>query len=113
VSARLKGYLSRHQTSSYRQYELVGVAHIPPDIIDLRLMGVTRQNPVNFRPVFKAMLHNLVEWIISGTAPPEPRDIAGDVDSAGQFHFVTDADGVVQGMSWTPSGTTRRRIWRR
>jgi hypothetical protein len=93
----LRAYQTRHQTPSYRQYELAGVAHIPPDLIDLRLIGAPRQNPVSFRPVFKAMLHNLVEWIASGTAPPEPRYIAGDVDSAGQFHFATDADGNVMG----------------
>jgi hypothetical protein len=76
---------------------LAGVAHIPSDMLDLRLMGAPRQNPVSFRPVYKAMLRNLVEWIISGIAPPEPRHIAGDVDSAGQFHFATDADGNVMG----------------
>jgi hypothetical protein len=97
MSARFKSYLSRHQTPNYRQYELAGVAHIPPDIIDLRLMGAPRQNPVSFRPVFKAMLRNLVEWIVSGTEPPEPRYLAGDVDSTGQFHFTTDADGNVMG----------------
>jgi Alpha/beta hydrolase domain len=97
MNARFKGYLSRHQTPSYRQYELAGVAHIPPEVLDLRLMGAPRQNPVSFRPVFKAMLRNLVEWIVSGTAPPEPQYLAGDVDSAGQFHFATDADGNVTG----------------
>ena len=113
----LKGYLSRHQTPSYRQYELAGVAHIPPDIIDMRLFGATRQNSVSFRPVFKAMLRNLVEWIVAGTAPPDSRYLEGHVDhagqssvsaelagylqrhveSAGRFRFATDADGNVTG----------------
>ena len=92
-----RGYLARHQTPSYRQYELAGVAHIPPDMIDTRLLGATRQNPVSFRPVFKAMLHNLVEWIVSGTAPPDSRYIEGTVDSEGRVHFATDADGNVKG----------------
>ena len=94
---RIKGYLTRHQTPSYRQYELAGVAHIPSDIIDLRLSGATRQNPASFRPVYKAMLRNLVEWIAAGTPPPDPRYIEGEVDSAGQFHFAPDADGNVMG----------------
>ena len=90
------GYLARHQTPSYRQYELAGVAHIPPDIIDMRLAGATRQNPVSFRPVFKAMLRNLVEWNVSGTAPPDSRYIEGSVDREGSFQFATDADGNVK-----------------
>jgi Alpha/beta hydrolase domain len=101
-----KGYLTRHQTPSYRQYELAGVAHIPPDIIDLRLMGAPKQNPVSFRPVFKAMLRNLVEWIVAGTAPPEPRYLAGEADSTGRFHFTTDADGNVMGGVRLPHMTT-------
>jgi Alpha/beta hydrolase domain len=92
-----KGYLTRYQTASYRQYELAGVAHIPPDMLDLRLSGATRQNPVSFRPVFKAMLHNLVEWIVAGTAPPDSRYIEGNVDSEGWFHSETDIDGNVMG----------------
>ena len=52
-------------------------------MIDTRLVGATRQNPVSYRPVFKAMLHNLVEWIVSGTAPPDSRYIEGTVDSEG------------------------------
>jgi hypothetical protein len=92
-----KGYLSRHQTPSSRQYELAGVAHIPPDIIDMQLFGATRQNPVSFRPVFKAMLRNLVEWIVSGTEPPDSRYLEGTVDGEGQVHFATDTDGNVTG----------------
>jgi len=94
---RSKGYLTRHQTPSYRQYELAGVAHIPPDIIVMRLVGAARQNPISFRPVFKAMLHNLVEWIVSEKAPPDSRYVEGVVDSEGRFQFTTDADGNVKG----------------
>jgi hypothetical protein len=93
----VRGYLTRHQTPSYRQYELAGVAHIPADIIDMRLHGATRQNPVSFRPVFKAMLHNLVEWIVAGTAPPDSRYLEGKADREGWFHFTTDADGNIEG----------------
>ena len=66
-------------------------------MIDTRLLSATRQNPVSFRPVFKAMLHNLVEWIISGTAPPDSIYIAGTVDGEGKVNFTTDADGNVKG----------------
>ena len=101
-----RGYLSRHQTPSYRQYELAGVAHIPPDIIDMQLFGATRQNPISVRPVYKAMLHNLVEWIVSGTAPPDSRYLEGDVERAGQFHVATDADGNVKGGLRLPHMST-------
>ena len=66
-------------------------------MIDTRLLGATRQNPASFRPVFKAMLHNLVAWIISGTAPPDSIYIEGTVDSEGKVNFTTDADGNVKG----------------
>ena len=66
-------------------------------MVDTRLLGATRQNPVSYRPVFKAMLHNLVEWIVAGTAPPDSMYIEGTVDSEGQVHFATDADGNVKG----------------
>jgi hypothetical protein len=71
-------------------------------MIDTRLVGATRQNPVSFRPVFKAMLHNLVAWIVSGTAPPDPRYIEGTVDGEGKVHFATDADGNVKGACGSP-----------
>ena len=36
----------------------------------LELTGAKRQNPVSFRPVYKATLRNLVEWIETGKEPP-------------------------------------------
>lgn len=63
----------------------------------MRLFGATRQNPASFRPVFKAMLRNLVEWIVAGKAPPDSRYIEGTVESEGRFHFATDTDGNVTG----------------
>src|SRR5262245_47771546 len=58
---------------------------------------LARQNPVSFRPVFKAMLRNLIEWIVSGTAPPDSMYTEGTVDSEGRVTFTTDADGNVKG----------------
>ena len=43
------------------------------------------------------MLHNLVEWIVSGTTPPDSLYIWGTVDSEGKVNFATDADGNVKG----------------
>jgi hypothetical protein len=92
-----QSYRIRHDSPSFRQYELAGVAHIPPDINGLELTGAKRQNPVSFRPVYKAMLRNLVEWIEAGREPPDSRYIEGRIDSEGEFHFATDADGNVKG----------------
>jgi hypothetical protein len=92
-----QSYRTRHDSPSFRQYELAGVAHIPPDIVGLELTGAKRQNPISFRPVFKAMLRNLVEWIETGKEPPDSRYIEGRVVSAGKFEFATDADGNVKG----------------
>ena len=92
-----RSYLTRHETANFRQYELAGIAHLPPDIIALKVMGATRQNPISYKPAYKAMLRNLVEWIASDTAPPEPRYIEGRVDENGDFHIATDADGNAKG----------------
>jgi hypothetical protein len=92
-----QSYRTRHDSPSFRQYELAGVAHIPPDIIGLELTGAKRQNPVSFRPVFKAMLRNLVDWIETGREPPDSRYIEGRVEGEGEFNFATDADGNVKG----------------
>jgi hypothetical protein len=90
-------YRIRHDSPTFRQYELAGVAHIPPAILGLELTGAKRQNPISYRPVFKAMLRNLVEWIETGKEPPASRYIEGRVVSEGEFHFATDADGNVKG----------------
>ncbi len=82
---------------SFRQYELAGVAHIPPDLVGLGQTGAKRQNPISFRPVCKAMLRNLVDWIDTGMAPPDPRRIDGKVENDGQFTFAADDDGNVSG----------------
>jgi hypothetical protein len=92
-----QSYRTRHDSPSFRQYELAGVAHLPPDIIGLELTGAKRQNPISFRPVFKATLSNLVDWIETGKEAPESRYVEGRVDSEGEFHYATDADGNVEG----------------
>jgi hypothetical protein len=88
-----RGGPNRHETSNYRQYELAGVSHVPVDRLGMRYLGATRQNPVTFRPVAKAMLRNLVDWIATGEPPPPPSYIAGNFDSRGVLQVATDADG--------------------
>ena len=44
-----QGYKTRLQLPHFRQYEIAGVAHMPPDMVGLKFMGATRQNPVSFR----------------------------------------------------------------
>jgi hypothetical protein len=92
-----QSYRIRHDSPTFRQYELAGVAHIPTDLNGLEMIGAKRQNPVSFRPVYKATLRNLVEWIETGKEPPDSRYIEGRMDSEGEFHFSRDADGNVTG----------------
>jgi len=92
-----RGYRTRHETANFRQYELAGVAHIPPLMLAMKVMGATRQNPISFRPPFKAILHILVEWIVSDTVPPEPRYIEGSINENGEMQIATDADGNAKG----------------
>jgi hypothetical protein len=87
----------RYETPSFRRYEVAGVSHIPPDLNMLATIGATRQNPVSFRPVFKALLRNLVEWIEIGKEPPPPLYIEGKISSDDRFRLATDADGNVEG----------------
>ena len=65
-----QSYRMRHDSPSFRQYKLLaGVAHHPTDLNPLEQTGAKRQNPVSFRPVYKAMLRNLVDWIETGKVP--------------------------------------------
>lgn len=92
-----QSYRIRHDSPTFRQYELAGVSHIPTDLNGLETIGAKRQNPVSFRPVYKATLRNLVEWIETGKEPPASRYIEGDIDGEREFHFARDADGHVKG----------------
>jgi Alpha/beta hydrolase domain len=92
-----QSYRIRHGSPTFRQYELAGVAHIPPDLNGLETIGAKRQNPVSFRPVYKATLRNLVQWIETGKEPPDSRYIEGRLDSEGEFHFARDVDGHAKG----------------
>jgi hypothetical protein len=92
-----QSYRIRHESPTFRQYELAGVAHIPTDLNGLETIGAKRQNPVSFRPVYKAALRNLVDWIETGKEPPDSRYIDGWIDGEGEFHFARDADGHVKG----------------
>ena len=105
---RFTGYLSRHQPPAIGSTSSPGSPTFPTDMIDTRLLGTTRQNPASYRPVFKAMLHNLVAWIISGTAPPDSMYIEGTVDSEGKVNFTTDAHGNVKGGLRLPHMPPRR-----
>ena len=64
-------HTTRHDTATFRQYELAGIAHIPPEMIPLNLIGATRQNPISLRPAARGALRNLADWIRDGgrTAP--------------------------------------------
>jgi hypothetical protein len=92
-----QSYRIRHDSPTFRQYELAGIAHIPTDLNPLETIGAKRQNPISFRPVYKATLRNLVEWIETGKEPPESRYIEGHIDGEREFHFARDADGHVKG----------------
>jgi len=74
---------------NWRQYELAGVAHIPPSIIDIG----GRQNPIESAPVIRGALRSLSLWITEGTPPPPSRFIAGSIDDEGNLNTTLDADG--------------------
>ena len=76
--------------ANWKQYELPGVAHLPGAFFPL---GVPEQNPIDSRPVFRAMTDHLVAWIKHNKTPPQPLYIDGTVDGMGNFIPQVDADG--------------------
>jgi hypothetical protein len=74
---------------NWRQYELAGVAHIPPSILDLG----TDQNPIESAPVIRAALHSLELWTRDGIPAPPSMFLAGSLDAGNQLVTELDADG--------------------
>jgi hypothetical protein len=89
--------LPRHEFPNYRVYDVAGVAHIPPFMRNLKTIGAMRQNPVSWRPVAKAMLRHLVDWLATGKEPPLPAYIEVTPGPDGTPRPSTDADGNVLG----------------
>lgn len=91
------GYITRDLGANFRQYELAGVSHMPTDMVALQYARASRQNPVSLRPPAKALLQNLVTWVVDGTEPPASVAIDGEIAADGGFRYTTDADGNVTG----------------
>jgi hypothetical protein len=94
-----------------RAYDVAGAAHVPESISLLRYVGQEAQNPADWEPIAKALLHHLIVWIALGTPPPEPLHLEGDFLESGQFELRTDQDGNALGgirlphmPSFTPAG---------
>ena len=87
--------LSRYpDEDNWRQYELAGVPHLPTVVFP----GLAEnQNPVDFRPVFRAAFHNLTQWATQDIEPPPSAFLAGEVIAEGESEGVlitdVDADG--------------------
>jgi hypothetical protein len=78
---------------NWRQYELAGVAHIPPSIIDLG----ADQNPIESAPVIRGALRSLERWITQGIPAPPSRFLAGPIDDEGNLRTELDTDGNARG----------------
>jgi hypothetical protein len=103
----------RARYDNYRDYEVAGVPHASPEVIDIcaALSGLPeypcRQDPVRYGPVVRRMLGHLEGWL-AGVPPPEPSYIEGPFDGAHDDLFLgseqdpyieidRDADGNVRG----------------
>jgi hypothetical protein len=73
----------------WRQYEIAGVAHIPPSIIEIG----GDQNPIESAPVIRAALRNLSLWVTQRVPPPPSRFLAGSIDDEGNLQTHLDGDG--------------------
>jgi hypothetical protein len=74
---------------NWRQYELAGVAHIPPSIIDLG----GNQNPIESAPVIRGALRSLMRWTTQGVPAPPSRFLDGRIDDGGNLQTELDRDG--------------------
>jgi hypothetical protein len=83
----------RQELPGFRLYEIAGVSHVPVFMANLADLGAPRQNPASWRPVAKAMLRHLGDWIVEGNEPPPPLYLDGALDGAGTFRLATDGDG--------------------
>jgi len=97
----LSSWLNRTDTTSSRHYEIAGVAHLPPAILNLSSFGAKRQNPVDFSPAMRAQLENLHDWIADDTLPPPSLTMAGGA----QLQY--DSDGNAKGGVRLPHLYTR------
>ena len=91
------GYLDRQNGSHYRQYELAGISHIPPDNIDFRFHGSDRQNPNSLKPAFRAVMNSLEQWVLNDVEPPPSQYIDVDTSDTDNIKYTADADGNVLG----------------
>jgi hypothetical protein len=81
LEALFRAALSRFpDADNWRQYELAGVSHLPTVVA----AGLAEnQNPADFRPVFRAAIHNLKLWTTEGIDPPPSKFIEGAIISEG------------------------------
>lgn len=94
------GWRDRVENEFYRQYEIAGVAHLPPILKDLRRVGKHHQNPVSINPVIRASLDILAKWVVDNLEPPLPQYIEGSFEGNypdGSFKYTRDANGNVLG----------------
>ena len=102
----------RGDNPDYRTIEIAGVSHIPAARVDFRDHGHPMQNPVDYRPPFRAALVNLEEWINGKEPPPSVAIELADkqLDLGGCCGMireaVRDADGNALGGLRLPHMTT-------
>ena len=74
-----------------RLYDVAGVPHVPDFIRSSQIRwGDTGKTRVSWRPVAKALLAHMVNWIQAGVEPPESVVMPGDYNSEGQFQLQLD-----------------------
>ena len=98
------GFLLRGDGVTYRTYEIAGATHFPLFHVDCReyleLLGVpdeelafwtTRQNDLDARPIYRAMIANLTDLVRDGAALPPSNLIEGEI--GGPFGLFIPSPG--------------------
>lgn len=84
---------TRYEVDNFRQYEIAGVSHVTPKLMNLGRIGQKDQNYVSTNEIIKAAFQLLVDWIRDRKDPPANIYIEGNLNADGTFTVARDKDG--------------------
>ena len=84
---------TRYTNENFRQYEIAGVSHVTPKLMNLDRIGLRDQNYTSSNEFIKASFQLLLDWLGEGKKPPPSVYIDGEMQADGKFIIKRDADG--------------------
>jgi len=93
VAARDPNFGTAQADPNFVRWELAGVEHIAPLILDEGYKGAAHENPVNVFPIQRGAWANLTAWVVNGTPPAPTALMQGSPDAMFNLVPVKNADG--------------------